>query len=89
MTDKTKYLLGIYMTTIMTLGQSAHYIQAWKIFTRKSASDVSLLAYVICFLLILHALTYAILIQKKLLMIAQSVGLAGAFIVINAILIYR
>lgn len=72
----------------MTLGQSAHYIQAWKIFTRESASDVSILSYGICFVLILHAFIYSILIKKRLLTLAQLVGLVGTVIVISGILIY-
>lgn len=38
-----------YMVIIGTMGQVMHYIQAWKIFTTKSASDISLAAYVISF----------------------------------------
>jgi hypothetical protein len=33
------------MTGVIALGQSAHYIQAWKIFVTQSASDMSLLSY--------------------------------------------
>ena len=88
MKKRTKDLIGIYMTSIMTLGQSAHYIQAWKIFSRQSASDVSLLSYGICALLLLHSLGYAILIRRRLLMLAEGVGLIGAAIVISGILLY-
>ena len=42
MKKSTKDLIVIYMTSIMTLGQSAHYIQECTIFTRESAFDVSL-----------------------------------------------
>ena len=76
------------MTSVITLGQSAHYIQAWKIFTTQSASDMSLLSYNIVFVLLLHAFGYSILINKKLLMIAEGVGLIGAGIVIAGILLY-
>ena len=40
MKDK-KYILSIYMSWILSLGQSMHYVQAWKIFTTKSAEDIS------------------------------------------------
>ena len=43
------------MTSVIALGQSAHYIQAWKIFVTQSASDMSLLSYSIYFTLLLHA----------------------------------
>ena len=72
----------------MTIGQSAHYIQAWRIFSRKSASDLSILSYIMCFILILHAFTYAILIKKKLLMLAQGTGLVGSLTVIVGVLLY-
>lgn len=88
MKKRIKDLIGVYMTSIMTLGQSTHYIQAWKIFTRESASDVSLLSYGICFILILHSLGYAILIRRRLLMLAEGVGLIGTVIVLSGILLY-
>ena len=88
MKERTKYLIGIYMISIMTFGQSAHYIQAWKIFTRQSASDVSLLSYSICSILLLHSLGYAILIKKRLLILAEGVGLIGSGIVITGIMLY-
>lgn len=46
-----------YMVIIGTMGQVMHYIQAWKIFTTKSASDISSAAYVISFFLLLTHLT--------------------------------
>lgn len=88
MKKKTKDLIGIYMTSMMTLGQSAHYIQAWKIFSRRSALDVSILSYSICLILLLHSLGYAILIRKKMLMLAEGVGLVGLISVISGILLY-
>jgi uncharacterized protein with PQ loop repeat len=51
------------MTSVIALGQSAHYIQAWKIFVTQSASDMSLLSYSIYFTLLLHAFGYSILIS--------------------------
>jgi MtN3 and saliva related transmembrane protein len=46
------------MSWILSLGQSMHYVQAWKIFTTKSAEDISLTAYIICFILVTHWLIY-------------------------------
>ena len=88
MKQKTKDLIGVYMTSIMTFGQSAHYIQAWKIFTRQSASDMSLLSYSICVVLLLHSFGYAILIKNKLLMLAEGIGLIGSITAMAGILIY-
>ena len=86
MKKTTKDLIGIYMTSVMTFGQSSHYIQAYRIFIRQSVSDISLLSYTICFILILHAFAYSILIKNKLLMVAQGVGLIGSGIVIVEII---
>lgn len=41
-----KQLFTLYMSWVVNLGQSMHYIQAWKIFTTKSAEDISLIAYI-------------------------------------------
>ena len=88
MTGRTKHLISVYMTTVITLGQGAHYIQAWKIFSRQSAFDISLVSYSMCFILLLHAFGYAILIKSKLLMIAEGVGLIGSGIVIAGVILY-
>ena len=88
MKQSTRHLIELYMTGVIALGQSAHYIQAWKIFTTQSASDMSLLSYSIYFTLLLHAFGYSILINKKLLMFAEVVGLIGSGSVIVGILLY-
>jgi MtN3 and saliva related transmembrane protein len=88
MKQSTRHLIELYMTGVIALGQSAHYIQAWKIFVTQSASDMSLLSYSIYFTLLLHAFGYSILINKKLLMFAEGVGLIGAGSVIAGILLY-
>ena len=51
------------MSWIVVLGQSMHFIQAWKIFTTKSAEDVSIISYIICLLLVIHWLGYGIIIN--------------------------
>ena len=88
MKEQTKHFISVYMTTVITIGQSAHYIQAWKIFSRQSASDISLLSYSICFVLLLHAFGYATLIKSKLLMIAEGVGLIGSGIVLTGVILF-
>lgn len=73
MKQSTRHLIELYMTGVIALGQSAHYIQAWKIFVTQSASDMSLLSYSIYFTLLLHAFGYSILINKKLLIPSWNV----------------
>lgn len=77
-----------YMVIIGTMGQVMHYIQAWKIYTTKSASDISLTAYIISFILLLNWLIYGITISSKPLIYAEITGLIGAMIVIVSVFIY-
>jgi len=76
------------MSWIVVLGQSMHFIQAWKIFTTKSAEDVSIISYIICLLLVIHWLGYGIIINDRILIIAEGIGIIGAILVIVGILIY-
>ena len=77
-----------YMVIIGTMGQVMHYIQAWKIFTTKSASDISLAAYVISFFLLLNWMIYGVIISSKPLIYAEIMGLVGALTVIVGVIIY-
>lgn len=77
-----------YMVIIGTIGQVMHYIQAWKIFSTKSASDISLVAYVISFFLLLNWMIYGVIISSKPLIYAEITGLIGASMVIIGVIIY-
>ena len=77
-----------YMVIIGTMGQVMHYIQAWKIFTTKSASDISLAAYVISFFLLLNWMIYGVIISSKPLIYAEITGLIGVVIVIVGVITY-
>ena len=83
-----KTILESYMSWMVVLGQSMHFIQAWKIYTTKSSSDVSLTAYIICMILLLHWFSYGLLIKNKVLIIAEGLGLLGAISVVIGILLY-
>ncbi|AIL66171.1 hypothetical protein NOVO_09310 (plasmid) [Rickettsiales bacterium Ac37b] len=76
------------MSCILCLGQLMHYIQAYKIFTNKSATDVSLLAYMICTILLLHWFCYGLLIKNRVVIVAEGLGLFGAILVVAGVLIY-
>ena len=82
------YVLSIYMSWILSLGQSMHYVQAWKIFTTKSSEDVSLMAYIICFILVTHWLIYGFIIKDKVIIIAETIGVIGVSLVIYGTLLY-
>lgn len=77
-----------YMSIIVVLGQSMHFFQSWKIFSTRSAEDVSMVSYLICFTLLLHWLGYGYLIKNRLLIIAEGTGLLGTLLVIIGILLY-
>ena len=82
------YVLSIYMSWILSLGQSMHYVQAWKIFTTKSSEDISLMAYIICFILVTHWLIYGFIIKDKVIIIDETLGVIGASLVIYGTLLY-
>ena len=86
--DIAKAFYVKYMVIIGTMGQVMHYIQAWKIFTTKSASDISLAAYVISFFLLLNWMIYGVIISSKPLIYAEITGLIGALIVIVGVITY-
>ncbi len=77
-----------YMVIVGTIGQVIYYIQAWKIFTNKSASDVSLTAYIINLFLLLNWMIYGMIISSKPLIYAEIIGLIGTFLVVMGIIIY-
>lgn len=76
------------MSWILSLGQSMHYVQAWKIFTTKSSEDISLTAYIICFILVTHWLIYGFIIKDKVIIVAETLGAIGVSLVIYGTLIY-
>lgn len=86
--DNKKYIFTMYMSWVVNLGQSMHYIQAWKIFTTKSAEDISLIAYIICLVLLIHWLIYGIVIKDKVIILAETLGVIGAILVIFGTVLY-
>jgi MtN3 and saliva related transmembrane protein len=88
MKNKNK-ILETYMSWVVVIGQSMHFVQAWKIYVTKSAEDVSAIAYIICVLLLLHWLLYGYLIKNMVLIKAEGLGLLGAILVLIGILIYN
>ena len=81
-------LFTLYMSWVFNLGQSMHYIQAWKIFATKSAEDISLIAYIICLILLIHWLIYGIVTKDKVIIIAETLGIIGAILVISGTIFY-
>ena len=81
-------LFTTYMCFVVNLGQSMHYIQAWKIYNTKSAEDISLMSYIICLVLLIHWLVYGIIVKDKVIIIAETLGIIGSILVIIGTIIY-
>ncbi len=77
-----------YIMTVAIMGQSMHYIQAYKIFSTKSAGDISLPAYLICLFLLINWLIYGIVKKAKALIYADIIGSLGCVIIIIGTIIY-
>ena len=88
MSANKQKIFKAYIAIITNIGQSMHFIQAWKIFSTKSAEDISLLAYIICLVLLTHWLAYGIFIKDKLIITAETLGIIGASLVITGTLMY-
>ncbi len=87
-TPKAKKHYHYYMMTVAILGQSMHYIQAFKIFSSKSAEDVSLVAYIICLFLLTNWLIYGIIHKAKALIYAETLGIIGCVAIVFGIMLY-
>ncbi len=77
-----------YMMVVGVLGQLLFYVQAIKIFTTRSAGDVSIIGFLLGFISVSSWLVYGILIKNKVLIIANAVAVIGALLVIVGILIH-
>ncbi|XVN42964.1 MAG: PQ-loop domain-containing transporter [Candidatus Rickettsia vulgarisii] len=77
-----------YMVFAGMLGQYLFYAQAYKIFTTKSANDLSLDGFVVIIIATLSWLIYGILHKSIPIISAQVIALVGMFLVIAGILIH-
>lgn len=78
-----------YIMIIGILGQAMHYIQAYKIFSTKSAEDVSLLAYLICLFVLINWLIYGVVKKAKALIYAEILGIIGCSTIIIGTYLYN
>ena len=86
--NRVSKVLNIYLLIVFNLGQSMYYIQAWKIFTVKTATGVSAFTYIIGLILLIHWWIYGFLIKDKVLILSEFVGILGCIIVLIEIYIY-
>jgi len=82
-------LLAILATVFGLIGAIGFYIQALKVFKRKSSEDVSIPSFVIFSLGMFFWLLYGIELIDRPLLIANTVGLIGGILVISLSVYYR
>lgn len=78
-----------YIMTVGILGQSMHYIQAYKIFSTQAAEDISLPAYLICLFLLINWLIYGAVKKAKALIYAEILGIIGCSAIIIGTYLYN
>ena len=77
-----------YMMAMGITGQLLYYMQGIKIFTTKSASDVSLFGFLLGLISVSSWLLYGVMLQNKVLVIANVFAVIGALLVLAGILLY-
>ena len=77
-----------YMSVIAFLGSVAYYIQAFKIFRKKIANGISLMAYMLSVFTSVNWLVYGIIINDISLIGSGGFSTLGAILVVIGALIY-
>jgi MtN3 and saliva related transmembrane protein len=81
-------LLDAYINFICVVGNLIYYIQAYKIFSLKSAHAVSFTAFLVSFLATASWLFYGIVKKITPLIVSCIIGLIGIFMVLVTTVIY-
>lgn len=77
-----------YMSIIGPATNIMFYLQAYKIFTSRSAQDVSGVGFLISVIGLGSWLIYGILLKNKPLIIANIFGVTGALLTLIGVLMY-
>ena len=77
-----------YMYVVGIGGNVFFYIQAWTIFARRSAADVSLVAFCIAFWAVSSWFVYGLSLRNRVIIAANAVAMVGAALVIAGRLLY-
>ena len=77
-----------YMYLVGIGGNLFFYIQSWEIFTRRSAGDVSLVAFSVALWAVTSWFVYGLFLRNPVLIIANIVGMLGAASVVAGKLMY-
>ena len=86
--SKFHFYFDKYMTFAGILGQYLFYAQAYKIFTTKSAKDLSLDGFLVIMISTLSWLVYGIIHKSTPIIAAQIVAIIGMIMVVIGILLY-
>jgi len=84
-----KKIYATYMIFIGVLGQILYYAQAYKIFSSKSAADLSIVGFIAGFVSVSSWLIYGIILRDRPLILANIVACIGAITVVVGIIMYR
>ena len=77
-----------YMSVIAFVGSSAYYIQAYKVFKREAAKDLSIQGYLISLFTSANWLIYGLVIKDIPLVFSGLISTIGAGLVIVGIFRY-
>jgi MtN3 and saliva related transmembrane protein len=78
-----------YMKFIGPLGNAMFYMQAYKIFTTKTAESISIEGFTLSLIALSSWLLYGFLLKNPPLIIANLVGTIGAILVITFTIAYN
>lgn len=76
------------MLVVGTGGNLFFYLQAWAIFSARSAADVSLPAFCVAFWAVTSWLAYGLARRDRLIVIANAFAMLGAGLVIAGCLVH-
>jgi len=77
-----------YMFFIGLVGQMVFYLQAFKIFSTKSAENVSLTAFLFGLVSVSSWLIYGLILKNRVLVISNAFAVIGALSVVTGILLF-
>ncbi len=86
--SKFSFYYDKYMLFAGMLGQYLFYAQAYKVFTTKSAKDLSLDGFIVIMISTLSWLVYGIIHKSIPIIAAQVVAIIGMVMVVAGILLY-
>ena len=83
-----KRLFERYMLLVAVGGNGVFYAQAYEIYSKQEAANVSLFAFSISVWALTSWLIYGFILRNRILIVANIVGVLGAVLVVAGILLY-